>query len=499
MKLKTASFTYSASLLILFGLFSVALLRTSRLLKTETRDLIGASNSVQMAKELKSQLLIHNRNAFLYHLKHEPRLLQERVLQRAKINEQLKILYSLEKSETDSISLAHVSEAIQKYFSLRDEIEERQLPPLEKYQLVSDQVDGAAILIDQLIAHKFEVMKNLESILGHQNQFARGMAWALLAVCGLILVGLLWVSVLYIANPLVSIAEVIRLYSIGNEQIRAPLSGLVEIRKIAETFNKMADRISEKRIEHIRFIGAIAHDLRNPLSSISMAAEALQGDDQKSRVDLSKIIYNQSLFLNRLVGDLLEGSRIEAGNWNLKKQKTILNELIVECVRLFQSSTNIHKFIVNLPTDPMIVFCDRDRMSQVLNNLISNAIKYSPFGGEVVVRGQIFPDRLFITITDHGIGIAPEDQVKIFSPFYRAKQLDTQIPGIGLGLSSSRKIVEAHGGILTVESELGEGSVFKIELPNPLFLGTDQTTFNEVVPNSTAESESSRPSASFLD
>jgi two-component system phosphate regulon sensor histidine kinase PhoR len=132
---------------------------------------------------------------------------------------------------------------------------------------------------------------------------------------------------------------------------------------------------------------------------------------------------------------------------------------------LHKTTSKIHKIILNLSEEKIPVRCDTGRILQVLNNLLSNTIKYSPTGGEVRIEAKRLDGNVQISVCDQGIGVAEIDLSGIFKPFQRSSATIGTIPGIGLGLSVSRHIVEAHGGTLTVNSQIGEGSTFTVKLP----------------------------------
>jgi signal transduction histidine kinase len=170
--------------------------------------------------------------------------------------------------------------------------------------------------------------------------------------------------------------------------------------------------------------------------------------------------------LDRIVGDLLDTTRIEAGRFELRFESADAAALVGEAVELFRPVAAAHGVAVCVPAQPAWVLCDPVRLQQVLNNLLSNAIKYSPTGGQVVVTVTREADRVCVTVQDEGIGMSEDEVRGLFVPFRRARRVaDSLIPGVGLGLYIARRIVEAHGGELRVRSALGSGSSFSLTLP----------------------------------
>jgi signal transduction histidine kinase len=169
--------------------------------------------------------------------------------------------------------------------------------------------------------------------------------------------------------------------------------------------------------------------------------------------------------LDRLVGDLLDTTRIEAGQLVLHVALHDLRALILDAVDLQRAGATIHELDVELPDGPLGCRCDSARFSQVMNNLLSNAVKYSPNGGTIAVIARRDRDEIEVAVSDEGIGIDATDLENIFTPFKRTLATKSTIPGVGLGLSASRRIIQAHGGELSVRSMPGRGSTFTIRIP----------------------------------
>jgi two-component system, OmpR family, sensor histidine kinase MtrB len=165
------------------------------------------------------------------------------------------------------------------------------------------------------------------------------------------------------------------------------------------------------------------------------------------------------------VGDLLDTTRIESGHIDLRLSVHNVNALIEDSVRLHSAASRLHRFNVEIPDQSLLCRCDAGRIFQVINNLLSNAIKYSPNGGTVRIGARREQEEIVVSVSDEGIGIAPGDFDNIFTPFLRTSATRDTIPGIGLGLSASRHIIESHGGRMSVESEPGAGSTFYFTLP----------------------------------
>jgi PAS domain S-box-containing protein len=223
--------------------------------------------------------------------------------------------------------------------------------------------------------------------------------------------------------------------------------------------------IGERRkIERLQqeFLAMATHELRNPLTSIRANAQIMQRRAAYSERAADAIL-SQSIRLGRLVDDLLLASQIEADRLDLRLEET---DLVAE-VRMLAESLALERATVETEdgSESMIVLADRERLGQVIANLVTNAVKYSPEDSEIAVRVSRGQDTVSIAVADRGVGIPPEAIPRLFDRFYRVAATQLRTPGIGLGLYITRRIVEAHGGRITVESEPGQGSTFTVTLP----------------------------------
>ncbi|MGD1995311.1 MAG: ATP-binding protein [Anaerolineae bacterium] len=225
-----------------------------------------------------------------------------------------------------------------------------------------------------------------------------------------------------------------------------------------------ADRLKDT------FVSIVSHELKTPVTVIQGYAETLNRPDamwdkQRVREGLGAI-EEETQRLGRLVDDLLDVSRLQAGMPSLQMEEVALDSLTERVVRRLQSQTEEHEFSLRFPRGFPTVRGDPGRLEQVLNNLVNNAIKYSPKGGRVRIQGEARPHEVVVTVTDRGIGIPAPEQAHIFEPFYRVDtSLTRETYGAGLGLYLAKAIVEAHDGRIWVESRPGEGAAFSFALP----------------------------------
>ncbi|HTL39393.1 MAG TPA: ATP-binding protein, partial [Methylomirabilota bacterium] len=216
------------------------------------------------------------------------------------------------------------------------------------------------------------------------------------------------------------------------------------------------------------FMGIVSHELRTPLTTVKGFTQLLQhrliGTDKNNQYFLAKI-NSQIDRLSRLVRDLLEVSKIDSGKMTFNKTKIDLNELVKDITEDLQFTTDQHKLVLSGKV-PGLVLADYDRLSQVLINIIMNAIKYSPRQKRVLIKLKKVDDNAVIMVQDFGIGISPQYQKKIFERFFQGNKIGpTAFPGLGLGLFISREIILRHQGNIWCVSRRGRGSKFFITLP----------------------------------
>ncbi|MBN1250356.1 MAG: PAS domain S-box protein [Anaerolineae bacterium] len=219
------------------------------------------------------------------------------------------------------------------------------------------------------------------------------------------------------------------------------------------------------------FISIVSHELKTPVAIIKGYAETLlnpraRGNPALVEEMLSDII-QESDRLARLVDDLLDASRLQAGGLPFRDVEEVDLRMIAQrVVERYAPRTNKHELVLAFPETFPTVQGDAQRLEQVLDNLVSNAIKYSPRGGEVEIAGRHDPAEIVVSVSDEGVGIPLDEQERIFDRFYRVEGPETRaVSGTGLGLYLTRAIVEAHGGRCWVSSAPGQGSTFYVALP----------------------------------
>ena len=286
-------------------------------------------------------------------------------------------------------------------------------------------------------------------------------------IIGLIIAALLagWIT-RGITQPLQNVAKAAAEVAQGRYNQQVPIAGPAEVRAVADSFNSMSEKVRAEQQIQQDFLANVSHDLKTPLTSIQGYSQAIM-DGVGDPVPAARIIHEEASRLNRMVLQLTDLARLQAGRLNMRMTPIDIGKL-TEAVgqRLaIVAGEKAVKLEVDAPPMPEIAG-DGDRLVQVVTNLISNAITYTPRGGCVTVRTQVHDGGVEIVVQDTGIGIASDELPRVFERFYQVDKARGPQRGTGLGLAIAAEIVGAHGGKITAASA-GEnrGSTFTVWLP----------------------------------
>jgi two-component system, OmpR family, sensor histidine kinase MtrB len=438
---------------------STALVLVTSYLHQTAVEMRSATESVRIAEELRVDLLLLDRALDPLHraeLKSELRALLSEAREHARTEPQLQLL--------DAATPAVVAYIGARNAAWREGAPAEQIPALTQSELRE--------AFAALEALKFEIIASArvaEEKAGRVDRLSNVMGTV---VALTLLVGtaalVVWLR-LSAFRPIARLDDAMREFAEHNRKARAAETGLLELRLIAARFNGMADALERQSEIQLTFLASVAHDLRTPLSALRLAAGSvregapLPAEERVRRV--FKVFGRQVDRLERMVGDFLDAARIEAGQLDLRLEARDLRALAEETVDLFETTSRSHEVTLSAPPDPVMIRADATRITQALNNLISNAIKYSPAGGQVAVEVLRSGAEATVTVADQGIGLTEEDRRSLFEPFRRVGASRDAVAGVGLGLFAARRILEAHGGSVEVESQPGSGSVFRLRLP----------------------------------
>ena len=262
---------------------------------------------------------------------------------------------------------------------------------------------------------------------------------------------------------------------ISNEQLWVKTTGKVfsNDEGLPIEYSGMFMDITERKLDELRkndFIGMVSHELKTPLTSLNGYLQILQNKALKSADTFTQKALDKSVFQVRKMTSMINGflnvSRLQSGKILLQKQNFRLDELIKNCIEEL-SLTEISHTLKNQSFGPVTVYADADKIGNVLSNLVSNAVKYSPQGSDIIVKCITGEGCVQVSIQDQGIGIAADDIEHLFERYYRVEGEHTKlISGFGIGLYLCAEIVEIHNGTIWVDSEMGKGSTFHFSLPS---------------------------------
>ncbi len=317
----------------------------------------------------------------------------------------------------------------------------------------------------------------LEEVLDRINSLR-----AMIAVAGLfvliIVIGVSFFVSQRLSTPMMRIAHSVELIRAGDLDTRIDVTTKDEIGKVAEAVNELVEKLKVdiaevKKLQKVRseFLGNVSHELRTPIFAIQGFIETLLNgavdDPAVNKSFLQKTKANADR-LNTLLEDLINISQIESGEMKMSFRYFNANDFLEGLAKDFQEPAKQRH--IALTTDlktgnDLEVFGDRDRLRQALNNLVDNAIKYNVPGGKVEIASREVDGTVRVQVSDTGVGIAPQHQPRIFERFYRVdKDRSREVGGTGLGLAIVKHIIEAHGSIVEVQSEVGKGSTFGFQL-----------------------------------
>ncbi|MFH7026193.1 MAG: sensor histidine kinase [Heteroscytonema crispum UTEX LB 1556] len=305
-----------------------------------------------------------------------------------------------------------------------------------------------------------------ELVQGFEIAWRRSTIWSVLV--GATAAGGLsyWVSK-RIMQGLTEMEQVTQKFAVGQMDARLPKSDIPELNRLGASFNRMAVTLEGVEVRRRELIGDMTHELRTPLTVVRGYLEELADGEIEASPEIYRRLVKETKRLERLVNDLQELSKAEAGYLPINIQPVNLRPLLESLVEKFADQLLEDGPVLRLECPPQlpVVLADIDRTEQIFVNLLGNAVRYTPTGA-IALKVWTEPSKLWIAVIDTGIGIAAEDLPHVFERFWRADQSrDRHSGGTGIGLAISRRLVELQGGQIEVESKLGSGSTFRFFLP----------------------------------
>jgi len=271
-----------------------------------------------------------------------------------------------------------------------------------------------------------------------------------------------------ITRPLQAMSQAAAYVAAGHLEQSVPVSGPPEVRQMAESFNRMSAEVKLTQQSQRDFLANVSHDLKTPLTSIQGYSQAIIDGTAKDPTHAAEIIHDEASRLNRMVIELTDLARIQAGRLSMRAAAVDLSQItgvVTQRLKLVAQNKGIG-LVSDTPRTPEIAG-DGDRLVQVIHNLVDNAIKYTPPGGTVRVQTRVNRNGVEVIIADSGPGIPQHDLPRIFERFYQVDKARGPSRGTGLGLAIVNEIVRAHGGQIDVQSAPGQGTTFTVWFPSP--------------------------------
>lgn len=282
-----------------------------------------------------------------------------------------------------------------------------------------------------------------------------------------------------ITSPLRNLTSHARMLANGRMDARVKPNGTSEFRELAQTFNEMASRLETSHAEltelsqaKTRFFTSVTHERKTPLTASASFTDLLSKDPEENLDERQKqfieIIKRNNLQLLTLIDDLLDMGQVETGTIGLSLKLIDLNDAVATVIENMTplAAARNQRLIFRKSEQALTVKADETRIEQVVTNLISNALKYSEDGAKVEISSHLEDQNALVSVEDSGNGIHPDELGKLFLPFHRSQDaVRNGIKGVGLGLYVVDRLVQLHGGKISVKSDLGIGSVFSVALP----------------------------------
>lgn len=271
-----------------------------------------------------------------------------------------------------------------------------------------------------------------------------------------------------IVTPLKELIRAVSQMSKGNFNEQLPIYSDDELGELSRSFNAMAEEIDNETTIRQQMFADISHELKTPLTVLATKLEtSLERNKPLDTVDVAAL-YDEVIRLKSMVGEMQDLSRLEANQAVLNKTLIDFRSFFGEFLMLIEAEAEDRKIDFQISFAPTLDYCYADpyRLKQIVLNLVNNALRYTQEGGRVELKVESDEENFIITVTDNGMGIAPEDLPYIFQRFYRAeKSRERSGGGSGLGLAITKGFIEAHGGTISVQSTFGQGSSFRVTLP----------------------------------
>ena len=463
-RLSSVAAISAAALGVVAVVTAISLQWTSARLETAITDVAIDTESQAIANEAERALLMHQRLGNLYVSTREPEVAASQAALTTEFFDLLEHADALTRTAVDRALVADIEVLASTYLAERAQLERQGERVSTIIQRSKPALDATLAALDSL--HEINAEQVYQARVGTDR--ARMLVfitvWGAASVFVLASLAIVLGVRRYLLQPILRLNDTIARLRSGDAAARTSPERLQEIAELGAGLDDMADTLASQREAQLTFLAGVAHDLRNPLSALKLGVQGMNLDASSERQRrLRERLERQVDRLARMIDDLLDATRIEAGQLQLALEACDLRSIAQDVVELYAPTSSAHSIATRLPSDPVLIQGDPLRLGQVVANLLTNAIKYSPQGGPIEIAVEADEGRAQLSVSDRGCGIAEQDLPNIFLPFRR--RAGESAPGAGLGLSVVRRIVTAHGGSIDVESTPGEGSTFRVSIP----------------------------------
>ncbi len=368
-----------------------------------------------------------------------------------------------------NVEEASSSESIRRFYTLaRDGVAAKQVSNMDETFNSSVMTIEIPLEINNMFAGAIVVHKEVSEAGAALNSIFRQVFFPLLISVAFAAV---LVSVLsrHIVKPIRDISHASRELARGNLDFRVKPTTSDEIGELAVSFNRMAEELKLQDGLRNTFIANVSHELRTPLAAVQGFIQGILDGaiDEQDRTRYLEIVLGETKRMSTMISDFLNLAKIESGKFPMEFSEFDINELLRRCLLMFEQQIEAKKLEVDirLDEDKTMVWADEDRMSQVLTNLIDNAVKFSYEGGLLSLWTERLDNKILVNIADTGEGIPEDEQPSVFERFYKVdKSHSRSKPGAGIGLHLVKRIVAQHGEKIWLKSAPGEGTTFTFSL-----------------------------------
>ncbi len=460
MSIKSFIFAWTTGLVLCCVILALSLILSKNKLQSMSSRISVASRALDVSRQLNAIILEGRREDLLWRATHDPRYRHDRSNEMQKAGKLIEELYTYAAGSNEKKLIAKVENSFERYKVAQT------ADPGPIIEDVSRETDNLLQDVKTLgdkstkqVRETVDASERLNSLVDLWSISVSLFALIMAAVGSIALVR-------RILPPTLALVRAAKKFGQGDFNARIDSYREDELGRLCQTFNQMAEGITNLMKDRMNFVAAVGHDLRNALVVVGGAAHRLKRKlppPNEHEIWLDRIV-DQAGYLDKLIQDLMDSARIETGEMALQLAEIELTSFVRSIQELQRDTFASHQIFFE-SNGECYVKADKRRLERVFTNLISNAVKYSENGSNVLLKVDRTEADVLILVKDEGVGIDHDEIQKLFQPFKRLDRTKNMAKGTGLGLFSAKKIVEAHGGSIKISSESGNGTTVEIRLP----------------------------------